>query len=125
MRQHKKNLFSWYHHHPHPMRRWMKFFRQDQKPQPAPIPPGVSDTSLLPLNELKTGRRGIVRHLHGGRHFMSRIYELGFLPGSEIIMLENYGHGPVLVAVRGTRIALGNREAARIYIEVLDEAGEE
>jgi len=121
MHQHQKKLFPWYFH-PHPRRHWTKLFHRAEKPQPAPAPSGASATSLRPLNELKTDRRGIVRRLHGGRHFTNRIYELGFLPGSEITMLENYGHGPVLVAVRGTRIALGNREAARIHVEVLDEA---
>ena len=65
-----------------------------------------------------------MRRLHGGRHFANRIYELGFLPGSEITMLENYGYGPVLVTVRGTRVALGNREASRILVEALEEADE-
>lgn len=123
MRQYKKPLFS-LHHRPHLMRRWIQFFRRAQPPSPSPTPADTAATSLIPLNELKTGRRGIVRRLHGGRHFANRVYELGFLPGSEITMLENYGNGPVLVSVRGARVALGNREAARIQVEALEEANE-
>jgi len=123
MRQHKKPHFSLYHPS-HPMRRWIQFFWRAAPPSATPTPTDTSAPSLIPLNKLKTGRRGIVRRLHGGRHFANRIYELGFLPGSEITMLENYGYGPVLVTVRGTRVALGNREASRILVEALEEADE-
>lgn len=123
MRQHKKILPS-LHNRPHLIRRWTQFFRRKYIPSPPPASTDTSAASLIPLNQLKTGERGIVHYLQGGRRFANRVYELGFLPGSEITMLENYGHGPVLVSIRGTRVALGNREAARIQVKVLEKTDE-
>jgi Fe2+ transport system protein FeoA len=32
-------------------------------------------------------------------------------------MTQNYGRGPLIVIVRGTRVALGRSEAAKIVVE--------
>ncbi|MBN2258528.1 MAG: ferrous iron transport protein A [Anaerolineaceae bacterium] len=32
-------------------------------------------------------------------------------------MTQNIGYGPLIVTVRGTRVALGRREAAKILVE--------
>ncbi|MBU1749340.1 MAG: ferrous iron transport protein A [Chloroflexi bacterium] len=31
-------------------------------------------------------------------------------------MVQNYGHGPIIVTVRDTRIALGRGEAGKIWV---------
>jgi Fe2+ transport system protein FeoA len=37
-------------------------------------------------------------------------------------VLQNHGHGPVLVSVRGTLVALGRAEAAKVVLkEVADD----
>jgi ferrous iron transport protein A len=41
---------------------------------------------------------------------------LGFTPGALVTMMRNYGHGPLIVNIRGTRIALGRGEAKRVHI---------
>jgi ferrous iron transport protein A len=46
----------------------------------------------------------------------SRLAALGFTPGAVVKMLQNLGHGPILVTVRDTRIALGRGEARRIWV---------
>jgi Fe2+ transport system protein FeoA len=38
----------------------------------------------------------------------------------EILMLQNYGQGPLVVNVRGTRVALGRGEAAKIHIKKVE-----
>jgi ferrous iron transport protein A len=42
---------------------------------------------------------------------------LGITPGAKIDMTQNYGHGPLIVIVRGTRVALGRGEAAKVLVE--------
>ena len=69
------------------------------------------------LSQLGIGQIGIVRTLGGGHVFRSRAAHLGFTMGAEVTMLQNYGHGPVIVALRGTRVALGRDEAALVSIE--------
>ncbi|MEW6717182.1 MAG: FeoA family protein [Chloroflexota bacterium] len=81
-----------------------------------------TEHSLRALSELEAGQQGIVRLLSGGKEFTSRVSALGFIPGTEITVLENYGRGPVLVAVLETRVALGRGEANKVQVEVPNEA---
>ncbi|NPV87336.1 MAG: ferrous iron transport protein A [Anaerolineae bacterium] len=73
-------------------------------------------TPPLPLCDLKPGHQGTLLALNGGRGLTARLAALGFTPGVRIAMLQNYGHGPLLVEVRQTRVALGRGEAQRILI---------
>lgn len=44
---------------------------------------------------------------------------MGFTPGVEVTMVQNYRHGPLLVSLRDTRLALGRGEASKILVEIL------
>lgn len=70
-----------------------------------------------PLSALQPNQKGYVQRLAGGRGFMGRLASLGFTPGVEVSMIQNYGRGPVIVEVRGARVALGRREALRILVK--------
>ncbi len=70
----------------------------------------------ITLASLPVRATGRVRDLHGGQDFLARMAALGFTPGAKVAMLQNFGHGPVIVAVRGTRIALGRGEAGKVHI---------
>jgi len=48
---------------------------------------------------------------------MGRMTSLGFTPGVDLEMTQNYGRGPLLVTVRGTRVALGRHEAERLLVQ--------
>jgi Fe2+ transport system protein FeoA len=76
----------------------------------------------IALSALPAGRQGIVHSLRGGHEFCSRVANLGFTPGVPVKVLQNHGHGPVLVSVRGTLVALGRAEAAKV---VLKEVGDD
>ena len=52
-----------------------------------------------------------------GRMEITRLASLGFTPGAVVNMTQNYGRGPLIVVVRGTRVALGRSEAAKIIVE--------
>jgi Fe2+ transport system protein FeoA len=41
---------------------------------------------------------------------------LGFIPGTEVVVLQNFGYGPIIVRVHEAHIALGRGVAARIQI---------
>jgi ferrous iron transport protein A len=70
----------------------------------------------LSLNELQPHERGIVTDLIGGRGLLSRMATLGFTPGAEVMMVQNFGRGPLIVLIRDTRVALGRGEANKIRI---------
>ena len=70
----------------------------------------------VPLTQLRAGDQSTVAELHGGRSFVSRLATLGFTPGAPLIVVQDYGSGPLIVRVRDTRIALGRGEADRILV---------
>ena len=81
----------------------------------------AQDTALksgqrITLSALPSGNTGTVAELQGGRGFTTRMAALGFTPGASVTMMQNFGRGPVIVLVRGTRIALGRGEAERVWI---------
>jgi ferrous iron transport protein A len=78
-----------------------------------PTPNQVTHTLL----DLKPGERATFLGIHAGRSFWGRLIAMGFTPGVEVEMMQNYRRGPLLVAVRGTFVALGRGEAASVLIE--------
>jgi ferrous iron transport protein B len=70
------------------------------------------------LSDLPSGGRGIVRHLSGGQRFISRMSALGFVAGAEVEIVRSLGYGSIIVAVRGTQLALGCGEAAKVHVQV-------
>ncbi|MBI3961168.1 MAG: ferrous iron transport protein A [Deinococcus sp.] len=77
---------------------------------------------LASLDQLAPGSSGIVRRLGGGKELASRLAAMGLSIGSLVKVLQNPGHGPLLVLVRDTRIALGRGEAPKVLVEEADGA---
>jgi Fe2+ transport system protein FeoA len=48
---------------------------------------------------------------------MRRLMDLGITKGCVFTVVQSGGSGPVLIEVRGTRIALGNAMACRILVK--------
>ena len=71
------------------------------------------------LNEVPPGECVIVRKIYGGKDFSSRMAALGFTIGVEVKVVQNFGHGPMIVTVRDTRVALGRGQAIKIQVEVI------
>ncbi len=77
---------------------------------------GNISLAQLPVNTMAT-----VTVLAIGRLEAIRLVSLGFTPGAHIGMAQNYGRGPLIVTVRGTRVALGRVEAAKIVVKRSDQ----
>lgn len=69
-----------------------------------------------PLTELSSGERAVIFQFTIPNTTVNRLLSLGFTPGVEISMMQNYGRGPLVVVVRGTRVALGRSEALGILV---------
>ena len=72
---------------------------------------------MASLNSLKTGEVGVVQGLNGGRGFISRAVALGFTPGTEVAMVQNFRRGSLIVVVRDTHVALGRGEAGKVQVQ--------
>lgn len=70
------------------------------------------------LDQLAPGQAAPVLWIRGGRGLVSRLATLGFTPGAIVQMIQNYGHGPLIVMIRDTRVALGRGEAAHIVVSM-------
>ncbi|MDY6877608.1 MAG: FeoA family protein [Chloroflexota bacterium] len=71
---------------------------------------------VVALSVLHPGERGVVAELLGGRGVLGRMAALGFTPGAEVRIVQNFGHGPLIVLLRDTRVALGRGEAGRVSV---------
>jgi len=69
------------------------------------------------LDNLPTGSSALISALSGGKHISSRLASIGLTVGTEIHILQNYNHGPIILSVRGVRLALGRGEASRIEVK--------
>jgi ferrous iron transport protein A len=75
------------------------------------------------LSELPDGFRGVVARVNGGRDLAARLAAMGLTAGTEIVVLQNRGFGPMLARVRDTRIALGRSQAGLVTVHECHPSG--
>lgn len=83
----------------------------------------------VPLTALKDDESGIIKFIKGssgrgrggagrGWGFQRRLMDLGLTPGTRVTVVRSAPfRGPIEVAVRGSRLALGRGMAERIFVE--------
>ena len=71
----------------------------------------------MPLAMLPENEEAKVVEVRGGRGLVRRLSELGFTPGTRVKVLFSNSPGPVLIDVRGSRIALGRGLLMRIIVD--------
>lgn len=77
-------------------------------------------------NRAPDGRSPLSRHVPGrplrlvaveaGRALAVRLAAMGLLPGVRVDLVRRSGRGPVVVAVKGVRIALGRGMADKVMV---------
>jgi ferrous iron transport protein A len=76
----------------------------------------MDHTNAISLTDLCSDNHATILTFNVGTAETTRLVSLGFTPGAEVRMSQNYGRGPLIVTVRGTRVALGRSEAANIFV---------
>jgi ferrous iron transport protein A len=74
----------------------------------------------VPLSTVPSEMEVTLIDIHGGRGMESRLYSMGLIPGVRMRILSNNGAGPLMVAVRDIRVALGQGIAFKMMVEVND-----
>lgn len=69
----------------------------------------------MPLSMMAEGSRAIVTAIQGGHGLNRRLAEMGVFVNSEIALIRT-GGGPVVVEVRGSRLAIGRGMAQRVMV---------
>ncbi len=77
----------------------------------------MSTLNRISLSQMPANGFATISSLTSGRLETIRLVSLGFTPGARIGMAQNYGRGPLIVTIRGTRVALGRGEAAHILVQ--------
>ena len=80
------------------------------------MPKTSASSHRISLSALEAHEHATIVDLAGGHGMLSRMATLGFTPGAEVIMVQNFGRGPLIVQVRGARVALGRGEARKIKV---------
>jgi len=76
---------------------------------------------MFQLMKLNPGRKAVIRKLEGGHLVLARLAALGFTPGAAVSVIRSSSHGPLLVSLRGSRVALGRGEAAHVLVSLTEE----
>jgi ferrous iron transport protein A len=72
----------------------------------------------MKLSEIKKGMMVNVCSFKCGHGLKHRLCTLGILKGQTIEIMKNDEHGPILVKVLDSKIAIGRGQAARIEVEL-------
>jgi ferrous iron transport protein A len=74
----------------------------------------------MTLRDLESGARAVVKEVHGGFSLRRRLGDVGVRPGGTVEVLRSGTlGGPVLIAVREARVAIGQRQAQKVEVDVV------
>jgi len=74
---------------------------------------------MTALVDLPAYSRAVVVGLPYSRGLAKRLIALGLVPGTEVRVLQNWGHCPLIIEAHGARLALGRGQAARVMVDPL------
>jgi DtxR family Mn-dependent transcriptional regulator len=80
---------------------------------------GKRNTNLISIRELKDGKYGKISFIRGEHKVLQRLLDMGLTPGTRIRVIKVAPlDGPVEVAVRGSKLALGQDIACNVFVEI-------
>ncbi len=102
------------HHIPDDLERAIHQKVEGEKPLPSGAP-----SNVVPLTSLLDRQKGVISFIGGGRGASQRLADLGLTPHTEITVVKSaLFHGPLMISVRGTTLAIGRGVAARVFVRV-------
>jgi len=82
----------------------------------------VEVAQLMPLPMVSPGEVVQVADIRGGWGLTRKLADMGLLPGTNIRVVNNQMPGPVVIEVKGTRLALGYGMAQKILVTEVESA---
>ncbi len=81
---------------------------------------GRRKADVIPMTALKEKQEGTVSFIRGDNKVLRRLLDLGLTPGARVSITRVAPlRGPVEIAVRGSRLALGEEVACNVFVEKL------
>jgi ferrous iron transport protein A len=75
-----------------------------------------SVSAHLPLTLMQVGKKVKIASITGGERVRARLANLGLLPDVEVQVLNRSKGGPLLLMVKGSRLALGQSLSSKIMV---------
>jgi len=72
---------------------------------------------MMPLAMVSPGEEVRLVAIHGGQRLRKRLADLGLNVGMTVRVLQHNGHGPLILAVKDSRLAVGRGMAHKIMVE--------
>ncbi len=79
----------------------------------------MSMNNVIPLAFMTAGERGEIVEIRGGQRMAKRLYGMGLTPNSLVEVIVSNPAGPILVNIRGSRVAIGKGMAMKIFVRRL------
>jgi Fur family ferric uptake transcriptional regulator len=73
---------------------------------------------VVPLSFVHPGEEVIIDRLVGGKQVQQRLADMGLTPGTNVEVIKSSGPGPIIVAFRGSRLALGRGLSQKVLVSV-------
>lgn len=73
----------------------------------------------MPLFMAKTGKEVVLKEINWGIKMKKKLQDMGLTPGVKLSVVSGSGRnpGPIIIDVRGTRLALGKGLVSNILVE--------
>src|SRR5664280_850958 len=83
---------------------------------------GKRNENLIPIMELKNHQKGKVSFIRGDYKVIRRLLDMGITIGASISVIKIAPlSGPVEVAIRGSKLAIGRDIACNVFVELLED----
>ena len=80
---------------------------------------GKHNQNLVSISNLKQGECGKISLIRGGHNVLQRLLDMGLTPSTKICALRVAPlGGPVVLSVRGSKLAIGKGIASKVFVEV-------
>ncbi|TET17886.1 MAG: ferrous iron transport protein A [Dehalococcoidia bacterium] len=71
---------------------------------------------MMPLSMVQSGESVQVAAIRAGWGLQRRLADMGLTPGVRVKVINSQGRGPVVLDIRGSRLALGHGIAHKIMV---------
>jgi len=72
---------------------------------------------MMPLAMVSPGEEVRLVAIHGGQQIRKRLADLGLNLGMTVRVLQHNGNGPLILAVKDSRLAVGRGMALKILVQ--------
>lgn len=77
--------------------------------------------TVKPISQIKSGTNIKVHYLDCGQSLKRRLTSFGIYDGGKAKVVKNDKHGPIILKIFGSKVALGRGQADKIQAEEIEE----